>query len=173
MCNIGAAIQVAGLVQGYREKKAINKGIRRDQDTSRRNADKGYLHDMVKIDQEKVNADMEKTKAEIKSKAEKDVEIAQKTNLGFGNGVKIVQSIGYLFDEDWNAITSDHSKDKQTFQNQQSEAYANQVKTYNSLTPPVDPSRTGLMLDVAAVSYEAYQSNTNKKSAKKTSNSVT
>ena len=167
MCNIGAAIQVAGLVQGYREKKAINKGIRRDQDESRKNFDKGYLHDMVKIDQEKVNADMEKQKAEQKSKAEKDGEIAQKINLGFGNNTKIVQSIGYLFDEDWNAITSGHDKDKQIFQNQQSEAYANLHKGYNSLTPPVDPSRTGLMIDVASVSYEAYQSNQTNKGAKK------
>ena len=56
MCNIGAAIQVASLVQGYREKKAQNKAIRRDQETSRRGFDRGYLHDMNKIDQEKVNA---------------------------------------------------------------------------------------------------------------------
>jgi len=167
MCNIGAAIQVAGLVQGYREKKAINKGIRRDQETSRRNADKGYLHDMTKIDQEKVNADMEKTKAEIKSKAEKNSEISQKVNLGFGNNTKIVQSIGYLFDEDWVAIGSDHSKDVQTFQTQQSEAYANQVKTYNSLTSPVDPSRTGLMLEIAGVTYDAYQGNKTNTGAKK------
>ena len=167
MCNIQAAIQVAGLVQGYREKKAQNKAIRRDQETTRRNADKGYLHDMNKIDQEKVNADMEKTKAEIKSKAEKDGEIAQKTNLGYGNNTKIVQSIGYLFDEDWNEITSGHNKDVQMFQNQQSEAFANQVKVYNSLASPIEPSRTGLMLDVASVSYEAYQGNQTKKQPKK------
>ena len=167
MCNIGAAIQVAGLVQGYREKKAQNKAIRRDQETTRRNADKGYLHDMNKIDQEKVNADMEKTKAEIKSKAEKDKEVAQKTNLGFGNGVKIVQSIGYLFDDDWVSITSDYDKDVQQFQNQQTEAYANLHKSYNSLTPPIDPSRTGLMLEVAGASYDGYQRNEDRKEAKK------
>ena len=108
-----------------REKKAQNKAIRRDQDTSRSNADKGYLHDLNKIDQEKVNADAEKTKAEIISKAEKDGEIAQKTNLGFGNGVKIVQSIGYLFDNDWVAITSDYNKDMQNLGFQKTEAYAN------------------------------------------------
>ena len=157
MCNIGAAIQVAGLVQGYREKKAINKGIRRDQDTSRKNFDKAYLHDLNKIDQEKVTADKEKVKAEISSKAEKNLEISQKTNLGFGNSTKIVQSIGYLFDEDYIAITSDHDKDVQTFQNQQTEAYANLHKGYNSLTPPVDPSRTGLILDVGSTVYEAYE----------------
>jgi len=166
MCNIGAAIQVAGLVQGYREKKAQNKAIRRDQETSRRGFDRGYLHDLNKIDQEKVNADKEKTKAEIKSKAEKNLEISQKTNLGFGNSTKIVQSIGYLFDEDWVAITSDHDKDVETFKNQQTEAYANLHKGYNSLTSPIEPSRTGLMIEVAGVSYDAYQKNKTNKTAK-------
>ena len=166
MCNIGTAIQVASLVQGYREKKAQNKAIRRDQETSRKGFDRGYLHDMNKIDQEKVNADKEKVKAEIKSKAEKNLEISQKTNLGFGNSTKIVQSIGYLFDEDWITITSDYDKDVQTFQNQQTEAYANLHKGYNSLTPPIEPSRTGLMLEVAGASYSGYQRNEAKKDAK-------
>ena len=166
MCNIGTAIQVASLVQGYREKKAQNKAIRRDQETSRKGFDRGYLHDMNKIDQEKVNADKEKVKAEIKSKAEKNLEISQKTNLGFGNSTKIVQSIGYLFDEDWIAITSDYDKDVQTFQNQQTEAYANLHKGYNSLTSPIEPSRTGLMIEVASVSYDAYQKNQTNKTAK-------
>jgi hypothetical protein len=166
MCSPEAALQVAGAVVSYQQKKAQNKAIRRDQDTSRKNADKGYLHDLNKIDQEKVNADMEKTKAEIKSKAEKDGEIAQKTNLGFGNGVKIVQSIGYLFDNDWVAITSDYNKDMQNLEFQKNEAFANMTKTYNSLTPPIEPSRTGLMLDIASASYEGYQSNETKKKAK-------
>ena len=166
MCNIGTAIQVASLVQGYREKKTQNKAIRRDQETSRKGFDRGYLHDMNKIDQEKVNADKEKVKAEIKSKAEKNLEISQKTNLGFGNSTKIVQSIGYLFDEDWIAITSDYDKDVQTFQNQQTEAYANLHKGYNSLTPPIEPSRTGLILDVGSTVYEGYQANKKQGDAK-------
>ena len=167
MCNIGAAIQVAGLVQGYREKKAQNKAIRRDQETSRRGFDRGYLHDMNKIDQEKVNADKEKVKAEIKSKYEKNQQVSELMNLGAGNNTKIVQSIGYLFDQDWVEITSDYDKDVETFRNQQTEAYANLHKGYNSLTPPVDPSRTGLMLEIGAVSYDAYQKNQTNKGAKK------
>ena len=166
MCNVQAALQVAGAVVSYQQKKADNKAIRRDQETTRRNADRGYLHDMVKIDQEKVNADMEKTKAEIKSKAEKNLEVSQKINLGFGNNTKIVQSIGYLFDDDWNEITSGYDKDVQIFQNQQTEAYANLSKTYNSLRPPTDPSRTGLMLDVASSAYEGYENSQTNKGAK-------
>lgn len=166
MCDVKAALQVASSVVAYRQKKADNAAIRRDQETTRRNADRGYLHDMVKIDQEKVNADMEKTKAEIKSKAEKDLEISQKINLGFGNNTKIVQSIGYLFDDDWNEITSGYDKDVQIFQNQQTEAYANLSKTYNSLRPPTDPSRTGLMLDIASTSYDGYQRSQTNKEAK-------
>ena len=166
MCTVQAALQVAGAVVQYQNKKAENKAIRRDQDTTRRNADKGYLHDMVKIDQEKVNADMEKSKAEIRSKAEKNLEISQKTNLGFGNNTKIVQSIGYLFDDDWNEITSGYDKDVQIFQNQQTEAYANLSKTYNSLKPPIEPSRTGLIIDVASTAYGGYQDSQTKKGAK-------
>lgn len=157
MCSIPAALQIAGSVVEYQNKKAENKAIRRDQETTRRNADRGYLHDMNKIDQEKVNADMEKSKAEIKSKAEKNLEISQKTNLGFGNNTKIVQSIGYLFDDDWNEITSGYDKDVQIFQNQQTEAYANLSKTYNSLKPPIEPSRTGLIIDVASSAYKGYE----------------
>lgn len=167
MCSIPAALQIAGSVIQYQQKKAENKAIRRDQETTRRNADKGYLHDMTKIDREKVNADREKTLAEISSKKERDGEIAQSLNLGFGNSTKIVQSIGAMFDDDWNTISRDYSKDVTTFQEQQSEAYANQAKTYNSLTSPTEPSRTGLIIDVASSAYEGYETNQNNKKAKK------
>jgi hypothetical protein len=167
MCSIPAALQIAGSVVQYQNKKAENKAIRRDQETTRRNADKGYLHDMTKIDREKVIADREKTLAEISSKKERDGEIAQSLNLGFGNSTKIVQSIGAMFDDDWNTINRDYSKDITTFQDQQSEAYANLSKTYNSLTPPIEPSRTGLIIDVASSAYEGYQTYENNKKAKK------
>ena len=157
MCDIQAALQVAGTVQSFRQKKADNKAIRRDQETTRSNADKAYLHDMVKIDQEKVSADREKVLSEIRTKAKRDGEIAQKVNLGNANSTKIVQSIGALYDEDWIDITRGYDKDIQLFQNQQSEAFANQAKTYNSLKPPTDPSRTGLMLEVATAANEGYQ----------------
>jgi len=167
MCDIQAALQVAGAVVSYRQKKADNKAIRRDQETTRSNADKAYLHDMVKIDQEKVNADREKALAEIRTKAKRDGEIAQKVNLGNANSTKIVQSLGALYDEDWIEITRGYDKDIQLFQNQQSEAFANQAKTYNSLKPPTDPSRTGLMLEVATAANGGYQRSQTNKEAKK------
>jgi len=169
MCSPEAALKIAGTVAEYQQKKATNKGIRRDQEITRRNADKGYLHDMTKIDREKVNADREKKLAEIISKKERDGEIAQALNSGFGNGTKIVQSIGALFDDDWNTISRDYSKDVTTLQEQQSEAFANQAKTYNSLTPPIDPSRTGLIIEVASSAYQGYQTNETNKKPKKTS----
>ena len=164
MCDIQAALQVAGAVVSHRQKKADNKAIRRDQETTRSNADKAYLHDLNKIDQEKVSADREKALSEIRTKAKRDGEIAQKVNLGNANNTKIVQSLGALYDEDWIEITRGYDKDIQLFQNQQSEAFANQSKTYNSLKPPTDPSRTGLMLEVASAANGGYQRNeTNKK----------
>ena len=167
MCDIQAALAVAGTVQSYRQKKADNKAIRRDQETTRRNADKAYLHDITKIDQEKITADQEKTIAEIRTKAKRDGEIAQKINLGNANNTKIVQSIGALYDEDWIDITRGYNKDIQLFENQKTEAYANQVKTYNSLKPPTDPSRTGLMLDVASAANSGYQRSQTNSEAKK------
>ena len=171
MCNAyaQAGLAVVSAYQGYREKKAQNKAIRRDQDTSRRNADKGYMHDLNKIDQEKINADMERTKSEISIKAEREKEIAQKTNLGFGNGVKIVQSMGQLYDEEWLEVTSLYDKDMQLFATQKTEAFANMSKTYNSLTPPLEPSRTGLLLDVASSASNGYYQNEKDKTAKKNS----
>ena len=168
MCDIQAALAVAGAVQSHREKKAQNKAIRRDQDTARRNFDRGYLHDLNKIDQETVGAEIEKSTAERKSKAEKDAEIAQKINLGYGNNTKLVQSIGYLFDDDWNEITSGYEKDNQMFANQKTEAYANLQKSYNSLTPPTDPSMGSLLINMGSEGYAGYQRNeTNKKAKEK------
>ena len=168
MCDVQAALQVVGAVVSHRQKKADNKAIKRDQQKTRDNADKAYLHDLNKIDQEKVNADMEKTKAEIETKATRDAEVSQSLNLGFGNGVKVVQSISGLYDSDWINIGSEYSKDLQLFTNQKTEAYANMAKTYNSLTPPTEPSNIGLALDVASSANGGYQRNETKKSAKKT-----
>jgi len=167
MCDIQTALQVAGAVQGFRQKKVDNQAIRRDQETTRSNADKAYLHDMVKIDQEKINADREKALAEFRTKAKRDGEIAQKVNLGNANSTKIVQSLGALYDEDWIEITRGYDKDIQLFQSQQSEAFANQAKTYNSLKPPTDPSRTGLMIEVATAANGGYQRSQTNKEAKK------
>ena len=172
MCNaayVQAGLAVAGAVQGHREKKAQNKGIRRDQDTSRRNADKGYLHDLQKIDNEKILADQEKAISKLKVKSDREAEIAQSLNLGFGNSTKIVQSIGGLYDDDWNSIDRDYSKDMVTLADQKTEAYANLSKTYNSLTPPIAPSRTGLVLDIAGSVTGGYYQNEKDKTAKKNS----
>ena len=169
MCNAyaQAGLAIVGQYQAYREKKAQNKAIRRDQDASRRNADKGYLHDLQKIDNEKILADQEKAISEIKVKADREAEIAQSLNLGFGNSTKIVQSIGAVYDEDWNGINRDYSKDMVTLADQKTEAYANLSKTYNSLTPPIDPSRTGLIIGVASSASQGYYQNEKDKAAKK------
>ena len=60
--------------------KAQNKAIRRDQDESRKGFDRGYLHDMNKIDQEKVNADKEKVIGYIAQELESVYPAAVLTN---------------------------------------------------------------------------------------------
>ena len=56
---------------------------------------------------------------------------------------------------------------KALFQNQQTEAYANLSKTYNSLKPPTDPSNIGLALEVATAANGGYQRSQTNKEAKK------
>jgi len=41
-------------------------------------------------------------------------------------------------------------------------------KTYNSLKPPIEPSRTGLIIDVASTAYEGYETYQDNKKPNKT-----
>ena len=52
------------------------------------------MRDINKIDQEKVQADQEKTVAEFKTKQNAKKKQAQALNLNAGNAVAIVQDIG-------------------------------------------------------------------------------
>jgi len=54
-----------------------------------------------------------------------------------------------------------------TIGNQTTDAYANMAKTYNSIAPVVEPSRTGLLLDIAMTGAEGYIAHTDATSAKK------
>ena len=53
-------------------------------------------------------------------------------------------------------IGSEYSQRFTIVYKSKTEAYANMAKTYNSLTPPIDPSRTGLVLDIASSANGGY-----------------
>jgi|TARA_R100000149_G_scaffold44910_1_gene17910 hypothetical protein len=170
MCSIQAAmagVQIVGKVQEYREKKALAASKRRADAITIENANRAYIRDINKIDQEKVQADQEKTVAKVKTDMEKKKKIAQNINLNAGNSVAIVQDIGSLYNDEYNENARDFKGDMITLANQTTDAYANMAKVYNSIVPVVEPSRTGLLLDIATTAGEGYVAHTDAMKAEK------
>ena len=163
MCSIQAAmagVQIVGKVQEYREQKALAASKRRANAVTIENANRAYIRDINKIDQDKVQADQEKTVAKVKTDMEKKKKIAQNINLNAGNRVAIVQDIGSLYNDEYNENNRDYKGDMITLANQTTDAYANMAKVYNSIAPVTEPSRTGLLLDIATTAGEGYVAHT-------------
>ena len=163
MCSIQAAmagVQIVGKVQEYREQKALAASKRAANDRTRENAQVAYMRDINKIDQEKVQADQEKAVAEFKTKQESKKKLAQALNLNAGNRVAIVQDIGSLYNDEYTEINREYKGDMITLANQTTDAYANMAKVYNSIAPVTEPSRTGLLLDIATTAGEGYVAHT-------------
>ena len=170
MCSIQAAmagVQIVGKVQEYREQKALAASKRATNDRTRENANVAYMRDINKIDQEKVQADQEKAVAEFKTKQESKKKLAQNLNLNAGNSVAIVQDIGSLYNDEYTEINREYKGDMITLANQTTDAYANMAKVYNSIAPVVEPSRTGLLLDIATTAGEGYVAHTDATKAQK------
>ena len=170
MCSIQAAmagVQIVGKVQEHREAKALAASKRRANAITIENANRAYIRDINKIDQEKGQADQEKTVAKVKTDMEKKKAIAQNINLNAGNRVAIVQDIGALYNDEYNENNRDYKGDLITIGEQSIDAYANMAKVYNSIAPVVEPSRTGLLLDIAMTGAEGYIAHTDATSAKK------
>ena len=170
MCSIKAAmagVQIVGKVQEYREQKALAASKRAANDRTRENAQIAYMRDINKIDQEKVQADQEKTVAEFKTKQESKKKLAQALNLNAGNAVAIVQDIGSLYNDEYTEINREYKGDMITLANQTTDAYANMAKVFNSIAPVTEPSRTGLLLDVATTAGEGYVAHTDAMKANK------
>jgi hypothetical protein len=150
-----AAIQVATVVMDYQNKKQIAKQHAADNTVAEGHYNEAYLYDLSKIDNESGNAVREKALEEFRIKQEKSAQIAEALNLGFGNPLRAVQSIGGVADSDLNYVGFQFTKDMTTLQHQEHEAYANMVKGYSSLTAPEYPSliSTGLQIATAGVNY--------------------
>ena len=161
------AISAVGQVQEYREKKALAASKRASQNQTRINANIAYMRDINKIDQEKVQADQEKAVAEFKTKQESKKKLAQNLNLNAGNSVAIVQDIGSLYNNEYTEINREYKGDMITLANQTTDAYANMAKVYNSIAPVTEPSRTGLLLDIATTAGEGYVAHTDATKANK------
>ena len=152
MCTFEAqaALQIASVVMNYQNKKNVAKQHAADNRVAEGHYNEAYLYDLSKIDNESGNAVREKALEEFKIKQKKALDIATALNLGFGNPLRAVQSIGGVADNDLNYVGFQFTKDMTTLQHQEHEAYANMVKGYSSLTAPTQPSLIGSALQIGA-----------------------
>ena len=157
MCSPEAQVimTVASTVLNYQNQKNVAKQHAADNRVAMGHYNEAYLYDLSKIDNESGNAVREKALEEFKIKQKKSLDIATALNLGFGDPLRAVQSVGGVADNDLNYVGFQFSKDMTTLQNQESEAYAHMVKGYSSLQSPTQPSliSTGLQIASAGVNY--------------------
>jgi len=157
MCTFEAqvALQIASVVMNYQNKKNVAKQHAADNRVAEGHYNEAYLYDLSKIDNESGNAVREKALEEFKIKQKKALDIATALNLGFGNPLRAVQSVGGVADNDLNYVGFQFTKDMTTLQHQEHESYANYVKGLSSLTRPDQPSLigSGLQIISAGVNY--------------------
>ena len=157
MCSPEAQVimTVASTVLNYQNQKNVAKQHAADNKVAMGHYNESYLYDLSKIDNESGNAVREKALEEFKIKQKKALDIATALNLGFGNPLRAVQSVGGVADNDLNYVGFQFTKDMTTLQHQEHEAYAHMVKGYSSLTSATQPSliSTGLQIASAGVNY--------------------
>ena len=71
-----------------------------------------------------------------------------------------------MYNDEYTEINRDYKGDMITLANQTTDAYANMAKVFNSLQPVVEPSRTGLLLDIASTAGTGYIAHTDATKAK-------
>jgi hypothetical protein len=161
MCDVVTALKIGTAIVSHRNQRAIAKGQQRANDQTRKNSDQAYLNDIAKIDAEYVLASREKKAEDFKTKQESAKKQAQALNMNAGNGAKIIQDIAGTYDMQFLDVARDYETDVIKLMSQEREAYAAQQRRYNSIKPVAMPSRTGLMLQVATIGAEGYQTYTN------------
>ena len=158
MCDVVTALKIGTAIVSYRNQKAIAKSQQKANAETRKSSDQAYLNDLSKIDREAVSASREKQAAEFKIKQENNKKQAQALNLNAGNGAKIVQDIAGAYDMQFLDVARDYETDVIKLMGQEREAYAAQQRRYNAIKPVPLPSKTGLLLQVATIGAEGYQS---------------
>ena len=165
MCSPEAQLvmTIASTVMNYQNQKNVAKQHAADNRVAMGHYNEAYLYDLSKIDNESGNAIREKTLEEFKIKQKKTLDIATALNLGFGNPLRAVQSVGGIADNDLNYVGFQFSKDMTMLQHQEQESYAHMIKGYSSLTRPDQPSLLGTSMQIASAGINyAVQDNKNR-----------
>ena len=152
MCSPEAqlAMTVVSTVMQHQNQKNVAKQHAADNRVAEGHYNEAYLYDLSKIDNESGNAVREKALEEFKIKQKKSLDIATALNLGFGNPLRAVQSVGGVADNDLNYVGFQFTKDMTTLQHQEQESYAHMIKGYSSLTRPDQPSLLGTTMQIAS-----------------------
>lgn len=158
MCDVVTALKIGAAVYSHQAKRAVAKGQMKANEQTRRNSDQAYLNDISRIDGEAVSASREKKAEDMKNKLKKQKDIAKSLNLNAGNADKIIQDIAGTYDQSFLDTARDYETDVIKLDRQTADAYAAQQRRYSSIKPVSMPSNTGLLLEVAAVGAEGYQS---------------
>ena len=161
MCSVQAAVaglNIATSIQDYRSKKAIARGQEIANEKTRENSDQAYLYDIQRIDQEGVAAEREKVAEDFRITQESKKAQAQALNLNAGNSAKIIQDIAGTYDLQFLDVARDYEIDAIRLSGKETEAYSAQQRRYNSIAPVVQPSSTGLMLQIATQGALGYMS---------------
>ena len=165
MCSPEAQVimTVASTVLNYQNQKNVAKQHAADNQVAMGHYNEAYLYDLSKIDNESGNAVREKALEEFKIKQKKSLDIATALNLGFGDPLRAVQSVGGVADNDLNYVGFQFSKDMTTLQHQEQESYAHMIKGYSSLSRPDQPSLLGTSMQIASAGINyAVQDNKNR-----------
>lgn len=169
MCDVITALKIGTAISGYQNQKAIAKSQIAANEQTRKNSDQAYLYDLSKIDSEKVSTSREEKAEKFKIQQEANKKLAQNLNLNAGNSDKIVQDIAGTYDMQFLDVARDYETDVIKLYGQEKEAYAAQLRRYNSIAPVSMPSQTGLFLEVATIGAEGYQKSSNAQKPKTTS----
>jgi len=152
MCGVAEAQLVLGVVTtvaSYRNQKdTYDRNMAADEKTMEF-AQSAYLDDLSKIDNETSRAEQARSLEQLRMRQELTKNHAYALNSGFGNSLRVVQDISGAHDLAYGELIFDFERDIMTLHNQESDAYANMVRTYSNIAPKAPPSLLGNGLAIA------------------------
>ena len=152
MCGVAEAQLVLGVVTTVasfqNQKDTYKRNVAADEKTMEF-AQSAYLDDLSKIDNETSRAEQKRALEQLKMRQELTKNQAYALNSGFGNSLRVVQDISGAHDIAYGELIFDFERDIMTLHNQESDAYANMVRTYSGIAPKSPPSLIGSGLQIA------------------------
>ncbi len=153
MCGVPEAqlaLAVVSTVAKYQNDKAVHEVNTAANEVSMRNADKAYLNDLSKIDNESSRAVQAKALAELKARQEMKKNQAIAMNSGFGDSLRVMQDISGKHDLGFSEIAFDFEADMLSLQGSETDAYAALHRNYSNIRPSQPPSLIGSVIEIGS-----------------------